>query len=59
MTDAHKQEGTPMVLTLSDLPDPAPCCQQAHEQGYRHGYRHGYWYALWDLGRVVRLSDTL
>jgi hypothetical protein len=40
-------------------PEPAPCCVRAQEQGYRRGYRHGYMYALWDLGRYVRISDSL
>jgi len=55
-SDPH---ATPVLITLSTIPEPAPCCQRAHERGYRHGYRHGYVYALWDLGRSVRLPDAL
>ena len=48
-----------VLISASDIPTPAPCCQQAHEQGYRRGYRDGYWYALWDLGKLVRIPGTL
>jgi hypothetical protein len=48
-----------VLISAADIPTPPLCCQQAHEQGYRRGYRDGYWYALWDLGKLVRISDTL
>jgi len=51
--------GTPVVVTLSDLEPPAPCCQRAHEQGYRRGYQEGYRTAVWDIGRAVPLADGL
>jgi hypothetical protein len=44
------------VITASDIPTPAPCCQGAHEKGYRSGYKDGYTYAFCDAGGTLSES---
>lgn len=58
-TTSTRSATTPVVRAASEYPSPPPCCQRAHEQGYRRGYQYGYTYALWDLGKYVRISESL